>query len=79
MSLNCIFRYTNLYHLVMMPSSFVSNQRFYHPGYQERFIGLPKDNVKGYKHGSPIIWVHCLKGNLLIINGTGDYNILREE
>ncbi len=74
MSLNLIFRYPDLYKLAM-PSSFVSDQRFYHPAYQERFMGLPKDNVEGYKNGSPITWAHRLKGNLLIIHGTGDSNV----
>ena len=38
-------------------------------------MGLPKDNVEGYKNGLPITWAHRLKGNLLIINGTGDSNV----
>ncbi len=74
MSLNLIFRYPDLYSLAM-PSSFVSDQRFYHPGYQERFMGLLEDNVDGYQKGSPKTWAHRLKGNLLIIHGTGDSNV----
>ena len=74
MSLNLIFRYPGLYHLAM-PSSFVSNQRFYYPGYQERFMGLPEENVEGYKNGSPITWAHRLEGHLLIVHGTGDSNV----
>jgi dipeptidyl-peptidase-4 len=74
MSLNLIFRYPDLYHLAM-PSSFVSNQRYYHPGYQERFMGLLEDNEEGYINGSPITWAHRLKGHLLIIHGTGDSNV----
>lgn len=74
MSLNLIFRYPELYKLAM-PSSFVSNQRYYHPAYQERFMGLPQDNPEGYEKGSPIHWAKQLQGKLLIIHGTGDSNV----
>jgi len=74
MSLNLIFRYPDLYHLAM-PSSFVSNQRYYHPGYQEKFMGRLENNEEGYINGSPITWAHRLKGHLLIIHGTGDSNV----
>lgn len=37
-------------------------------------MGLPSDNVEGYREGSPINFAHQLQGNLLIIHGTGDDN-----
>jgi dipeptidyl-peptidase-4 len=37
-------------------------------------MGLRDDNEQGYKDGSPITFAHQLKGNLLIIYGTGDDN-----
>ena len=37
-------------------------------------MGLPDDNEQGYKDGSPITYAHQLKGNLLIVYGTGDDN-----
>ncbi len=37
-------------------------------------MGLPDDNEDGFKNGSPITFAHQLKGNLLIIHGTGDDN-----
>jgi dipeptidyl-peptidase-4 len=73
MSLNAIFRYPELYHTAMA-IAFVSNQRFYDTIYQERYMGLPDDNEEGYKNGSPITYAHQLKGNLLIVYGTGDDN-----
>ena len=73
MSLNAIFRYPDLYHTAMA-IAFISNQRFYDTIYQERYMGLPRDNEEGYKNGSPITFAHQLKGNLLIIHGTGDDN-----
>ena len=37
-------------------------------------MGLPADNVEGYREGSPINFAKQLKGNLLIVHGTGDDN-----
>jgi dipeptidyl-peptidase-4 len=74
MSLNMIFRYPELYHTAMAVAS-VSDQRFYDSIYQERYMGLPKDNPDGFKNGSPITFAHRLKGNLLLVHGTGDDNV----
>jgi dipeptidyl-peptidase-4 len=73
MSLNAILRYPDLYRTAMA-IAFVSDQRFYDTIYQERYMGLPSDNEQGYKNGSPITFAHQLKGNLLIVHGTGDDN-----
>jgi dipeptidyl-peptidase-4 len=73
MSLNAIFRYPELYQTAMSVAS-VSNQRFYDSIYQERYMGLPKDNPEGFENGSPVTHAHKLKGNLLLIHGTGDDN-----
>jgi len=73
MSLNAIFKYPDLYHTAMCVAS-ISNQRYYDTIYQERYMGLPKDNVEGFFEGSPINFAHQLKGNLLIVHGTGDDN-----
>ena len=74
MSLNAIFRYPELYSTAMA-IAFVSNQRFYDTIYQERYMGLPKDNEQGYEEGSPINFAHKLQGNLLIVHGTADDNV----
>jgi len=37
-------------------------------------MGLPADNPEGYKQGSPITYAEQLKGNLLLVHGTGDDN-----
>lgn len=73
MSLNGIFRYPELYRTAMA-IAFVCNQLFYDTIYQERYMGLPTDNAEGYKNGSPITYAHQLKGDLLLIYGTGDDN-----
>ncbi len=73
MSLNAIFRYPDLYRTAMA-IAFISDQHFYDTIYQERYMALPSDNEQGYKNGSPITSAHQLKGNLLIVHGTGDDN-----
>ncbi|MGD1008869.1 MAG: S9 family peptidase [Candidatus Aminicenantales bacterium] len=74
MTLNAMFRYPDLYKTGISVAS-VPNQRFYDTIYQERYMGLPKDNEEGFKNGSPITFAKDLKGNLLIVHGTGDDNV----
>ncbi|MCH8045039.1 MAG: S9 family peptidase [Planctomycetes bacterium] len=73
MSLNAIFKYPDLYHTAVAIAS-VPVQRYYDTIYQERYMGLPADNVEGFRDGSPINFAKQLQGNLLIIHGTGDDN-----
>ena len=73
MSLNAIFKYPDLYQAAIAIAP-VPNQRHYDTIYQERYMGLPADNVEGYLQGSPIHFADQLKGNLLLIHGTGDDN-----
>ena len=74
MSLNMIFRYPGLYHTAMSVAP-VTNQRYYDTIYQERYMGLPADNERGFREGSPITYAHQLEGNLLIVHGIGDDNV----
>lgn len=74
MSLHLIFRYPELYHMAMSVAP-VSNERFYDTIYSERYMGLPSDNVKGYKDSSAITYAPQLKGKLLMVHGTGDDNV----
>ena len=37
-------------------------------------MGLPSDNAEGYLQGSPLTFADRLKGELLLIHGTGDDN-----
>jgi dipeptidyl-peptidase-4 len=74
MTLHAMFKYPDLYATGISIAP-VPNQRLYDTIYQERYMGLPGDNVQGYIQGSPITFAHQLKGNLLIIHGTGDDNV----
>ncbi len=73
MTLNAMFRYPDLYH-TGMAIAFISDQKYYDTIYQERYMALPWDNQEGFEKGSPITVAHQLKGNLLIVHGTGDDN-----
>ncbi len=73
MTLNAILKYPDLYHTAIAVAP-VANQRYYDTIYQERYMGLPGDNVEGFRQGSPINFANQLKGNLLLIHGTGDDN-----
>ena len=53
----------------------VSNWRFYDTIYTERYLKTPQLNPKGYDQNSPINFVSGLKGNLLLVHGTGDDNV----
>jgi dipeptidyl-peptidase-4 len=73
MSLNAIFRYPDLYStaIAVAPNA---NQLLYDTIYQERYMGLPGDNAEGYRDGSPLTHARHLRGNLLVVHGTGDDN-----
>ncbi|MFO0866767.1 MAG: prolyl oligopeptidase family serine peptidase [Gemmataceae bacterium] len=73
MTLNALFRHPNLYRtgIALAP---VPDQTLYDTIYQERYMGLPADNEAGYRDGSPITHAGKLRGNLLLVHGTGDDN-----
>ena len=73
MSLNAIFRHPDLYQTAIAVA-FISDQTLYDTVYQERYMGLPSGNPDGYRDGSPITFADRLRGNLLLIHGTGDDN-----
>ncbi len=73
MTLNAILKYPDLYKAAIAIAP-VANQRYYDTIYQERYMGLPGDNVDGFTQGSPINFAKQLKGKLLLIHGTGDDN-----
>ncbi len=73
MTLNALLRYPDLYSTGISIAS-VPNMRLYDTIYQERYMGLPDDNTEGYRNGSPLTFASQLKGNLLVVHGTGDDN-----
>lgn len=73
-TLNCMFRYPEVFH-TGIAIAFVADQRLYDTIYQERYMNTPQNNPEGYRKGSPISYAAGLKGNLLLIHGTGDDNV----
>jgi dipeptidyl-peptidase-4 len=53
----------------------VTTWRYYDTIYTERYLQTPQLNPAGYDDNSPITHVNKLKGNLLLIHGTGDDNV----
>ncbi|MBC7448940.1 MAG: S9 family peptidase [Hymenobacteraceae bacterium] len=53
----------------------VTNWRFYDTVYTERFLKTPQENPAGYDENSPVSHAGKLKGNFLMIHGTGDDNV----
>jgi dipeptidyl-peptidase-4 len=73
-SLDAIFQYPDLYRTAIAVAP-VPDRRLYDTIYEERYMGLPKDQPKAYTAGSPITHAKSLQGHLLLIHGTGDDNV----
>ena len=73
-TLNLMFQYPEIYKTGISIAA-VGNQFTYDNIYQERFMGLPQQNLHDFVNGSPITYAKNLKGNLLYIHGTGDDNV----
>ena len=73
-SLNAIFRYPDLYRMAMAVAP-VADIKYYDTIYQERYCGLPQDHPDEYKQSSPVTFAAQLKGDLLVVHGTGDDNV----
>ncbi|MGI4854754.1 MAG: DPP IV N-terminal domain-containing protein [Janthinobacterium lividum] len=73
-TLNLMFRSPGLFRAGIAVAP-VADERKYDTIYQERYMGLPAENVKGYHDGSPISFAEGLQDNLLVIHGSGDDNV----
>jgi dipeptidyl-peptidase-4 len=73
-TLNLLFQYPEIYKTGIAVAA-VANQLTYDNLYQERYMGLPQENLQDFIAGSPITYAKNLKGNLLYIHGTGDDNV----
>ena len=73
-TLNALFRYPDTYATGVSVAP-VADLHYYDTIYQERYCGLPKDHPEEWKQSSPITFAKQLKGNLLIVHGTGDDNV----
>lgn len=73
-TLNLMFQYPNIYKtgIAIAP---VAYRLSYDNIYEERYMGLPQENREDYIKASAITHAKGLKGNLLVIHGTGDDNV----
>lgn len=53
----------------------VTTWRYYDNIYTERFLQRPQENPDGYDNNSPLNFAERLKGNYLLVHGTGDDNV----
>ena len=53
----------------------VTHWRFYDTIYTERFMQTPQMNPEGYKKGSPMNYADKIRGDYLLVHGTGDDNV----
>jgi dipeptidyl-peptidase-4 len=72
-TLNALFRKPDTYHvgIAVVPKP---QAQFYNAEYQEIFMRTPKENPEGYRTGSAINYAEGLRGDLLIITGSGETN-----
>jgi dipeptidyl-peptidase-4 len=73
-TLNVMFRTPDVYRMGMAVAP-VTDLRYYDTIYQERYVGLPQENPEGYRVGSPVTFASQLKGDLLVVHGSGDDNV----
>ncbi len=69
-----MFRAPNVYRMGMSVAP-VADVRNYDTIYQERYVGLPTTDSLAYRDASAINYVNGLKGDLLVVHGSGDDNV----
>ena len=74
MTLNLMFQYPEIYKTGISVAP-VAWQLYYDNIYQERYMGLPQENMEDFIKGSPLTYAKNLKGNLMLIHGTADDNV----
>lgn len=74
MSSNCILKGNDVFKMAIAVAP-VTSWRFYDTIYTERYMRTPQENASGYDENSPINHVEKLKGDYLLVHGTGDDNV----
>jgi dipeptidyl-peptidase-4 len=72
-TLNALFRRPDVYHLGIAVVA-KPQPHLYIAEYQEIYMKTPEINPDGYRESAPINYAEGLKGDLLIIHGTGETN-----
>ncbi|WP_369047699.1 S9 family peptidase [Tenacibaculum sp. UWU-22] len=74
MSTNCILKGNDVFSMAIAVAP-VTSWRFYDSVYTERYMETPQENPSGYDDNSPINYAYKLKGDYLLIHGSGDDNV----
>ncbi|MFD2552682.1 S9 family peptidase [Bizionia sediminis] len=74
MSSNALLKGNDVFKMAIAVAP-VTSWRFYDTIYTERYMTTPQENPSGYDDNSPINHVDKLKGDYLLIHGTGDDNV----
>lgn len=74
MSSNALFKGNDVFKMAIAVAP-VTSWRFYDTIYTERYMMTPQENPSGYDENSPINHVDRLKGDFLLIHGSGDDNV----
>lgn len=74
MSSNAIFQGNDTFKMAIAVAP-VTSWRFYDSVYTERYMTTPQENPSGYDENSPLSHVNELKGDFLLIHGSGDDNV----
>jgi dipeptidyl-peptidase-4 len=72
-TLNALFRKPDVYHVGIAVAPKPQPQ-LYNAWFQEIYMETPETNPEGYRRSAPINFAEGLKGDLLIIHGTGETN-----
>ena len=73
-TLSLLMQYPDMYQTGISIAA-VDNQLNYDNIYQERYMGLLPDDRKYFVDNSPLAHAKNLRGNLLLVHGTGDDNV----
>ncbi|HEX3865852.1 MAG TPA: DPP IV N-terminal domain-containing protein, partial [Gemmatimonadaceae bacterium] len=73
-TLHLMFRAADVYRVGMAVAP-VANVHNYDTIYQERYVGLPSTDEAAYRDASPLYYADGLRGDLLVVHGSGDDNV----
>ncbi|GGG35939.1 peptidase S9 [Croceivirga lutea] len=74
MSTNSLLKGSDVFEMAIAVAP-VTSWRFYDTIYTERFLRTPQENPGGYDNESPFNYPELLKGDYLLVHGSGDDNV----
>jgi dipeptidyl-peptidase 4 len=73
-TLSLLFEYPEIFKTGISIAA-LTNLLNYDNIYEERYMGLPQENMEDFVKGSPVTYAKNMQGNLLYIHGSGDDNV----